>query len=934
MERRDASLEDDDAAGAKIWSVYASEAEKYDKALVQSWKSDMDGLLIFAGLFSAILTAFLIESYKTLTPDSEDDMVLLLSQISAQLAGIANGSAIDIPTPAPFVTPASSLVCNLLWFISLGLSLACALTATLVEQWARDFTYKTEMRSSPLTRARIFSYLYYGLKRFNMHAVVEAIPLLLHLSLVFFFAGLIAFLVPVNRGVMILSVLLLATLLAVYATFTVFPVLAYDSPYHTPLSGIVWRSVQLFDDLRKAVRRQVRVSSFPPKRDSMMENMTKVAVHDSEERRDRDLRALCWSVKSLADDYELEPFLEGIPDVLWSSKGRRNAYDDHIVNLLHDPEVQLKQRLENFLRGCNSDLLPRETQFRRLITALKALWAIATIPAYIAREQLEHLGSFEPTLVKQPGLPFKVEQYQVSARAVLYLNALLPLFVKYNDVDKIIDQVQHAISRAPQQLLLNHVQSLATKFRKLRADLNYFGNVLSGLSIRNRFSFLEQSLPKNVSATSEWIAHSLKAMKALCSILLEVKYRVFAAFLMEAAFLESPPYEFEATRAVFLFDSPPVPTDALIDAFSTIVEHQVQKDSFNKHTHGILADLLATSSKNCRKFPPHLSTYLITQNLSDLIVLKKCDNSWLCECLTMELKVNFGSSSTNYFDNSRAKSSRRVVEVIWELAFSAEHHCRCLWKDQKHQDRFPPESQETLDCVRGAMESSATPSAVALIQTQSLNAVVGRPNLTMTPVYMEEPEEVFIDSSSEEDEILDEIRFPAHPFLAKSLPVYRQLEDDVYAALDLRIAVVAEFLQGCGSTIGRYDEPPYKAEDTMRILTRFVPRSAPVKIQRHFAAAWRAGMEELAGTNLQATLAEVLVDSRLLSMYRDEEEEGDFVGYYWLKDPSAFRMFIEGMKFVEQRDDIGSGFKTKIETIRNSMTSQQTTHEENVEDSG
>ncbi|KAJ7128562.1 hypothetical protein C8R44DRAFT_557882, partial [Mycena epipterygia] len=63
-----------------------AEAEKYDKGLVESWKSDMEGMLIFAGLFSASLTAFLIESYKTLNPDSGDTTVHLLSQISQQLA--------------------------------------------------------------------------------------------------------------------------------------------------------------------------------------------------------------------------------------------------------------------------------------------------------------------------------------------------------------------------------------------------------------------------------------------------------------------------------------------------------------------------------------------------------------------------------------------------------------------------------------------------------------------------------------------------------------------------------------------------------------------------------------------------------------------------------------------------------------------------------
>lgn len=31
----------------KIWSVYLSQAEKYDKALVETWKSDMAGILIF-----------------------------------------------------------------------------------------------------------------------------------------------------------------------------------------------------------------------------------------------------------------------------------------------------------------------------------------------------------------------------------------------------------------------------------------------------------------------------------------------------------------------------------------------------------------------------------------------------------------------------------------------------------------------------------------------------------------------------------------------------------------------------------------------------------------------------------------------------------------------------------------------------------------------
>ncbi|KAJ7637987.1 hypothetical protein DFH06DRAFT_1002001, partial [Mycena polygramma] len=126
----------------KLWAVYLKEAEKYDKGLVESWKSDMEGLLIFAALFSAILTAFLVESYKSLTPDSGDSTVQLLVQISQQLAASANGSTIHLAPPTPFKPTVTSFVCNALWFISLGFSLACALIATLIQQWARNFLHK------------------------------------------------------------------------------------------------------------------------------------------------------------------------------------------------------------------------------------------------------------------------------------------------------------------------------------------------------------------------------------------------------------------------------------------------------------------------------------------------------------------------------------------------------------------------------------------------------------------------------------------------------------------------------------------------------------------------------------------------------------------------------------------------------------------------
>ncbi|KAI0061274.1 hypothetical protein BV25DRAFT_1769237, partial [Artomyces pyxidatus] len=102
----------------KLWSVYLSEAFKNDDGIVENMKGNTDGILVFTGLFSATVAAFIIESYKTLQPDSGDTTVLLLTQISQQLAAAANGTRFPLPSPgpdnAPFHAASSSLRVNIL----------------------------------------------------------------------------------------------------------------------------------------------------------------------------------------------------------------------------------------------------------------------------------------------------------------------------------------------------------------------------------------------------------------------------------------------------------------------------------------------------------------------------------------------------------------------------------------------------------------------------------------------------------------------------------------------------------------------------------------------------------------------------------------------------------------------------------------------------
>ncbi|CAK5263483.1 unnamed protein product [Mycena citricolor] len=393
----EARLEREKASGNKLWSAYISEAQSYDQGLIDGWRSEMDGLLIFAGLFSGVVTTFIIDSYKTLNPDSGGQTVELLSQtvtllgqISQQLANMNNGTAVQdaLPPATAFSPPTSSLVCNALWFTSLALSLSSALVATLVKQWAQEYQHRTSMFSSPSVRARVYMYLYHGLQRFNMHAVVGVPPLLLHAALVLFFAGLVAFLVPVNVIITGISSALLLSFVSVYGTFTVLPLFCFDSPFQTPLTRILWSLNQSLGSILRTYVRRAVVATDPEahtgpsvpvdtslQTQSMVKAMTSAALHPTVE---TETRALAWAMRSLSNDLEFEPFVEGLAQVLWDfdSGVPCSVYQAHFKILLSDPEICLYQRLADFMAGSNSYLLEPTARVRRQLSVLRAIWAI------------------------------------------------------------------------------------------------------------------------------------------------------------------------------------------------------------------------------------------------------------------------------------------------------------------------------------------------------------------------------------------------------------------------------------------------------------------------------------------------------------------------------------------------------------------------------
>ncbi|KAN0116055.1 hypothetical protein V8E52_006361, partial [Russula decolorans] len=181
-----------------LFSIYSKAAEEEDTKMVERWQKDADGILIFTGLFSAAVAALLAVTVQDLRPNSQDTSSFYLGNIYQVLADPnATRASLPLPvlTPPPFSPPRYAIWVNSLWFLSLVISLSCALLATSLHQWARRYIRLTQpARCSPEKRARMRAFFADGLDNMHVPWAVEGLPTLLHLSLFLFFGGLVIFL--------------------------------------------------------------------------------------------------------------------------------------------------------------------------------------------------------------------------------------------------------------------------------------------------------------------------------------------------------------------------------------------------------------------------------------------------------------------------------------------------------------------------------------------------------------------------------------------------------------------------------------------------------------------------------------------------------------------------------------------------------------------
>ncbi|KAK0239903.1 hypothetical protein EDD85DRAFT_467349 [Armillaria nabsnona] len=125
---------------SRVFRTHLDEHAIYDANIAEESRDGVDVLLVFAGLFSAVVTTFVVQTSQSLQADyTEISANLLFEMINIQRA-IASGASLDTVAASPlnpnttFISSTTSTCVNRLWFTGLVLSLTTALVSVLVKQ--------------------------------------------------------------------------------------------------------------------------------------------------------------------------------------------------------------------------------------------------------------------------------------------------------------------------------------------------------------------------------------------------------------------------------------------------------------------------------------------------------------------------------------------------------------------------------------------------------------------------------------------------------------------------------------------------------------------------------------------------------------------------------------------------------------------------------
>jgi Family of unknown function (DUF6535) len=191
-----------------------------------------------AAIFAAVLTALCVESRRLLEPEPLESIQKILFYIAL---GSSDPSLLPPPPGTPFEPPDWAIVVNGLFFTSLTTSILAAVGAVTCLQWVGEYDAGLEAASTPEMRALRWHYRYRGIEQWYMRHMIASLPIILYISVAFFFTGLTVWFYHLQYRLALIPLGGLLIWTIGYAATTFMAVFYPSAPYRTALSKALFR---------------------------------------------------------------------------------------------------------------------------------------------------------------------------------------------------------------------------------------------------------------------------------------------------------------------------------------------------------------------------------------------------------------------------------------------------------------------------------------------------------------------------------------------------------------------------------------------------------------------------------------------------------------------------------------------------------------------
>ncbi|KAJ7237259.1 hypothetical protein C8J57DRAFT_1728037 [Mycena rebaudengoi] len=367
----------------KFWTAYKSLSDEFDKDFQRKYVTDLDTLLIFAGLFSAVSSAFIIQIQPELQPNQNAISQALLMILVQNITGIAVPNMPFLPQMEP---AAAIVVAQSLLYFSLFSALLAGLLAVLGKQWLLHYDSVGErgtIEERGLERQRKLD----GLRRWKFDLVMQIFPLLIQFALLLFASALSIYLWTIHHAIAAIVLGLTSFGIILYIVMVVSALASPDSPFQTSLTALLRVVIQIipipdrlqklslapdllrttFNSLHQMFLRGCSSSLLP------LFNIWKpatpsqsVPIFDQIPPPSAEVPAVIWTLETSTDPRLVEVAAAVVPDLQWP------------INLDLRPSLR---RLSDVFNACFDDSRVREGLGNRATSCIKAFGWLEPVTA-------------------------------------------------------------------------------------------------------------------------------------------------------------------------------------------------------------------------------------------------------------------------------------------------------------------------------------------------------------------------------------------------------------------------------------------------------------------------------------------------------------------------------------------------------------------------